>query len=73
MLIDSPSSTAASPALPDNLFRMAPNDTNQVEAITGLVKKQNMTRLLSVYLNDPYGSGFEQLMRADTSGLTPPQ
>lgn len=64
MLIVSPSSTAVSLALPDNLFRMVPNDKNQVEAIVDLIKKQNFTRLLPVHVNDPYGSGFEQLVRA---------
>lgn len=64
MLLVSPSSTAASLALPDNLFRMVPNDINQVEALTDLVKKQNITRLLPVYLDDPYGRDFEQLIRA---------
>lgn len=63
MLIVSPSSTAVSLALPDNLFRMVPNDTNQVEALVDLMKKQNITRLLPVYVDDPYGRGLEQLIR----------
>jgi len=72
MLIVSPSSTATSLALPDNLFRMVPNDTNQVEALVDLMKKQNITRLLPVYVNDSYGSGFEQLIRtqAGAGGIT---
>lgn len=69
MLLVSPSSTAVSLALPDNLFRMVPNDTNQVEALINLMTSQGITRLLPVYLNDPYGRDFEQLIRADTSGI----
>lgn len=63
ILLVSPSSTAAALALPDNLFRMVPNDKNQVEALADLMTKQNITRLLPVYLNDTYGLDFEQLMR----------
>jgi branched-chain amino acid transport system substrate-binding protein len=73
MLIVSPSSTAASLALPDHLFRMVPNDNNQVEALTDLIKNQNITRVLPVYLDDAYGSSFEQLIRtragADGNGI----
>ncbi|SDL46149.1 amino acid/amide ABC transporter substrate-binding protein, HAAT family [Geoalkalibacter ferrihydriticus] len=69
MLLVSPSSTAVSLALPDNLFRMVPNDSNQVEALIDLIKNQNFTHLLPVFLNDPYGRDFEQLMRADTSDI----
>ncbi|MFH7325850.1 ABC transporter substrate-binding protein [Desulfurivibrio sp. C05AmB] len=69
MLLVSPSSTAASLALPDNLFRLVPNDINQVEALSALVESQNFTRLLPVYVDDPYGRDFEQLMHANSSGI----
>lgn len=69
MLLVSPSSTATSLALPDNLFRMVSNDTSQVEALTDLMKKQSITRLLPVYINDPYGRDFEQLIRAGAGGI----
>lgn len=69
MLLVSPASTAVSLALPDNLFRMVSNDTHQVEALIDLMVSQNVTRLLPVYLNDPYGRDFEQLVRANTRGI----
>jgi len=69
MLLVSPSSTAVSLALPDNLFRLVPNDTNQVEALIDLIKSQNFTHLLPVYLNDEYGRSFEQLIRENPDNI----
>lgn len=69
MLLVSPSSTAVSLALADNLFRMVPNDTHQVEALIALIKSQDFSHLLPVYVDDPYGRDFEQLIRANTSEI----
>lgn len=54
----SPSSTAVSLALDDNLFRLAPNDTYQAEALAQLIRRQNFTQVLVVYMDDEYGSGM---------------
>lgn len=58
MLLLSPSSTAGSLALDDNLFRLVPNDTHQAEALAQLIHRQNFTQVLIVYMNDAYGSGM---------------
>jgi branched-chain amino acid transport system substrate-binding protein len=63
MMIVSPSSTAASLALPDNLFRLVPNDTNQVAALFNLMKSRGITRILPVFLDDEYGRDFAQGLR----------
>ncbi|HWQ65406.1 MAG TPA: ABC transporter substrate-binding protein [Methanospirillum sp.] len=58
ILLLSPSSTALYLALDDNLFRLAPNDGQQTEALAQLIQRQNLTQVLVVYLNDEYGSGM---------------
>lgn len=54
----SPSSTAVSLALDDNLFRLAPNDNNQAEGLAQLIHYQNISQILVVYMDDEYGSGM---------------
>lgn len=58
MLLIAPSSTAVSLSLDDNLFRMVPDDKNQAEALALLMKRQNITEVLTVYMDDEYGSGL---------------
>ena len=54
----SPSSTAISLSQDDNLFRLAPNDTYQAEALAQLIQHQNITEVLVIYIDDEYGSGM---------------
>ena len=67
MMLVSPSSTATALALPDHLFRLVPNDANQAEALTELMKRREITRVLPVHLNDVYGISFEQGFRAQAT------
>ncbi len=65
MMLVSPSSTAISLALPDNLFRMVPNDANQAKALANLMQHRGITHVLPVYLDDAYGRGLEQIFRSN--------
>ena len=67
MLLLSPSSTAISLALNDNLYRLVPNDNNQADALAQLIHRQNITQILVVYLNDEYGSGMDNSLREKAS------
>jgi len=65
----SPSSTAFSLTQDDNLFRLAPNDTNQADALAQLIKRQNITQVLFVYVNDEYGSGMYKCLKEKSSDV----
>jgi branched-chain amino acid transport system substrate-binding protein len=70
ILLLAPSSTAVSLARDDNLFRMVANDNNQAEALALLMKRQNITRVLTVYMDDEYGSGLNSALNKKASDPT---
>ena len=70
MLLISPSSTAVSLSLDDNLFRMVPDDKNQVEALALLMKRQNITKVLTICIDDEYGSGLNAALIENASDPT---
>ena len=63
----SPSSTAASLAIPDDsLFRLVPNDFAQAPEIARHVASQGAENIVVLYRNDPWGSGLlDGLKRSD--------
>ncbi len=65
IILISPSSTAISLALPDNLYRLIPNDTNQAKALAMLMQRQGIANVLPVYLDDVYGRDLLEAFRAD--------
>ena len=59
ILLLSPASVATSLAVGnDNLFRMAPSDGNQAEAITALFDHDNITTVIPIIRNDVWGEGL---------------
>jgi branched-chain amino acid transport system substrate-binding protein len=66
MILVSPSCTAISLALDDNLYRLIPNDANQAQALALLMEHQSITHVLPVYLNDVYGDDLVVAFIANT-------
>ena len=59
MLLISPSSTASSLEISDNLFRMATSDTEQVNALVELIKSSpNIKNIIPLYRDDIYGEDY---------------
>jgi len=59
MMILSPSSVAPSLAIAgDNIFRLAPNDNNQGEAMTALLLSDSLDVLVPIVRNDIFGTGL---------------
>jgi branched-chain amino acid transport system substrate-binding protein len=56
MLILSPTSTAPSLAIKDNIYRLAPDDTNQGKAITSLLKKDGIKAIILITRDDTWGN-----------------
>jgi len=69
ILILSPSSTAISLALPDYVFRFAPNDTKQSHAIASLMIEDGMKVLVSVNRDEIYGNELINATRSDFETL----
>lgn len=63
IILVSPSSTAVSLALDDNLFRLGPNDDNQAEALAMLIQQQQFTQIVMVYTDDEYGRGLDVALK----------
>ena len=61
MLLISPSSTAASLAKDDNIFRLTLSDQKQVRALASLLIQEGYRNVEGFYRNDIYGSGFFSL------------
>lgn len=55
MLVVSCCSTATSLALPDHVFRTAPDDTNQARALARLMADDGVSVAVVAYRDDPYG------------------
>jgi branched-chain amino acid transport system substrate-binding protein len=59
MMILSPSSVAPSLAIAgDNIFRLAPNDNNQGEAMTALLLSDSLEALVPIVRDDIFGTGL---------------
>jgi branched-chain amino acid transport system substrate-binding protein len=56
ILILSPTSTAPSLAVKDNIYRLAPDDTNQGHAITALLKKEGIQAIILITRDDTWGN-----------------
>jgi branched-chain amino acid transport system substrate-binding protein len=72
LLLVSPSSSAVSLALPDQLVRLMPTDKAQVDALALRFDAQAVQSVLPVYLGDLYGRDFYQALvqRASSAKFT---
>ena len=67
-IIVSPSSTAQSLAVPDNIFRLAPADSHQVPVIISNLDGESKTQLLIMHRDGTWGNGILEAIKADYSG-----
>lgn len=70
MLILSPSSTAPSLALKDNVYRLVPDDTNQGPALTELLVQENIQSVLLLTRADTWGNDLAQSITDSFDGAT---
>lgn len=56
ILILSPTSTAPSLAVKDNIYRLAPDDRNQGQAITALLKEDGIKAVIMITRDDTWGN-----------------
>ena len=59
----SPSSTAMSLALQDNLFRMTLNDEKHCKALAKVMKDKGISHAEIIYRNDTYGKGYTEYFK----------
>ena len=65
MLLISCCSTAPSLAIPDHIFRMAPDDTNQAQALAAVMTDDGIDTVVTIYRDDTYGQGLsDELVNA---------
>lgn len=65
MLLISCCSTAPSLAMPDHIFRMAPDDTNQAQALAAVMTDDGIDTVVTIYRDDTYGQGLsDELVNA---------
>ena len=57
-------STAPSLAVPDHIFRMFPDDTNQAKALAALMEHDGVDSVVILYRDDTYGSGLNKALAA---------
>lgn len=65
MLIISCCSTAPSLSLPDHIFRITPDDTNQAKALARIITDDGITSVVTVYLDGPYGRGLDSTLATE--------
>lgn len=58
MIIISPSSTSPELAIPDNLFRLVPDDTQQGRVIAAIMQETGIKAAIPVYRGDVWGDGL---------------
>ncbi len=68
MLLISPSSTAPTLALDDNLIRLAPNDNHQSRAMAMLLERDGIEVVIPVYMDDVYGKGLFNALSDNFTG-----
>lgn len=64
MVVISCCSTAPSLAIPDHIFRMFPDDTNQAKALAALMEHDGIDSVVILYRDDTYGSGLSEALAA---------
>lgn len=68
VVIVSPSSTAPSLAVQDNIFRLAPTDLHQVPAIISNLNDDGKTQLVVINRDEPWGNGIVQVLQTSYPG-----
>ncbi len=63
MIVISPSSTAPSLALLDNVYRLSPDDTNQGQAITGLLHQDEIKAIVLLTRSDTWGLDLQDSIK----------
>ncbi|MFH1744494.1 MAG: penicillin-binding protein activator [bacterium] len=64
ILILSPASSATSLAIPDdNIYRLAPDDTNQGLAIASYLNRLNVKTVIPIYMDDTFGNSLSDSTR----------
>ncbi len=63
MIVISYASTAPQLAIPDNVFRLIPNDLGQSQAIVKLLEHEGITRLAIIYRGDDWGDGLYEAIK----------
>ena len=70
MVMISPSATGAALAIPDNLFRLVPDDTGQGKAISAMLEHESISRLVIIQqLGDPWADGIVASIGSYYSGV----
>lgn len=65
MLLISCCSTAPSLAIPDHIFRMAPDDANQAQVLAAVMTSDGIDTAVAIYRDDTYGRGLsDELVNA---------
>jgi len=70
MLILSPSSTAPSLALKDNIYRLAPVDTNQGRALSEILRQEGIQSVLLLTRADTWGNDLAESITDSFDGTT---
>lgn len=68
VLAISPASTAPSLSKKDHLYRLIMNDTHQAQALTALLKQDQIDHVLVLCRNDAYGQGLTTAFREAFAG-----
>jgi len=68
MVMISPTSTGADLAIPDNLFRLAPDDTWQGKAIAKMLDDKGVTSLVIIHQDDSWANGILSVIEPLFSG-----
>ena len=65
MLVISCCSTAPSLSLPDHIFRITPDDTNQAKALARIMADDGIISAVVAYRDDPYGQGLYRALAVE--------
>ena len=70
MLVLNCCSTSTALALPDRVFRLAPDDTKEADALNALLEERATDHLVTVYRDDAFGSSLNQAIAERFGGST---
>ena len=70
MLVLNCCSTSTTLALPDRIFRLAPDDTKEADALNALLEERAIDHLVTVYRDDTFGSSLNQAVVERFGGST---
>ena len=75
LLVFSPSSTAPSLAVKDNIFRLAPDDTHQGHVIANLLEEKEIKAIVMLTRDDTWGNGLSKSITNNyfIDGIHPPK